>query len=350
LTTAEELLARHQPVLKYDSQESYFADSATEWTDNPGNTLTGGDGHAIASAGHGLTLAFLGPRYGNGHAATAGDRIGDPASDYRDQARRLHALPGYANRVYAHAVVDASDDLWLQYWFFYFYNDFNLIGHIIKAGLHEGDWEMIQIRLRDEQPDRAVYAQHTGASARDWSQIDLVPGTGRPLVYVARGSHASYFEPGTHWNGTWFDHSDGKRRSPDQTLEIVADGTPEWEWVRWPGTWGDTRKSSDNPLDSNSPRGPGGHAQWDDPLALVEMAAAGGKRPTVLTVTINSPDESAPPTTRSYAIEDPTGDVDVTGAIDHTRRYDVYVSAATAEGLASESVRADLSAEVRPAA
>ena len=386
MTASAELLARHQPVVKYDSQESYFADSAAEWTDNPGNMLKGADGKAIVSAGHGLTLSFLGPSYDNGRAATNKDLIGDPSQDYRDQARRLHSLPGYANHVYGHAVLDAAGDMWLQYWFFYFYNDYNLIGGFIKAGLHEGDWEMIQIRLRGEQPDLAVYAQHTHAQSRAWAQVDLLPTTQRPLVYVARGSHASYFEPGTHWTGAWFDYADGKRRSPDQALDIVDDGQPEWQWVRWPGTWGDTRKSGDNPLDSDSPRGPGGHAQWDDPLSLVEkasaraaapvpprplpppaprvrvewaargirvyyrvLAAAGGKRPSALTVTLNSPDENLPPTTQTFAIRGATGSVELPAA-DPTHRYDVYVSAATADGLASESVRSDLAPESRPAA
>jgi hypothetical protein len=386
LATTEELLARHQPVLKYDSQESYFADSAAEWTDNPGNRLTDKAGNVIVAAGHGLSLAFLGATYDNGRAATGDDRIGDPGTNYADQARRLHVLPGYANRIYGHAVLDAADDLWLQYWFFYFYNDFNLIGNLIKAGLHEGDWEMIQVRLRDEQPDLAVYAQHAHAQSRNWAQVDIVPSTQRPIVYVARGSHASYFEPGTHFTGAWFDRADGKRRSPDQTLEIVNDGAPEWEWMRWPGTWGDTRKSGDNPLDSDSPRGPGAHAQWDEPLSLVEtaaataavkpgarplpppaprvrvqwsahgievvyrvLAAAGGKRPTGLTVTVNSPDEAAPPITRSFALSQATGSVEVNGVIDPTHRYDVFVSAATADGLPSESVRFDLGPETRPA-
>jgi hypothetical protein len=386
LASAAELLTLHQPVLKYDSQESYFADAAAEWTDNPGNTLKGADGKAIVSAGHGLSLAFLGPTYDNGRAATAKDLIGDPSQDYSNQARRMHALPGYANHIYGHAVLDAAGDLWLQYWFFYFYNDYNLIGGFIKAGLHEGDWEMIQIRLRAEQPDLAVYAQHTHAQSRAWAQVDLLPTTQRPVVYVARGSHASYFEPGTHWTGAWFDYADGKRRSPDQALDIVDDDQPEWAWVHWPGTWGDTRKSGDNPLDSDSPRGPGGHAQWDDPLSLVEkasaraaatppprplpppaprvrvewsargirvyyrvLAASGGKRPSALTVTINSPDENLPPTTQTFAIRGATGSVELPGA-DPTHRYDVYVSAATADGLASESVRSDLAPESRPAA
>jgi hypothetical protein len=378
VSTTGELLERHKPILKYDSQESFFADSAAEWTDNPGNRLTKLDGTVIAMAGQGLELRFLGPEYLGGEAAAKTDVISDPSKDYREQARWLHQQPGYPNHVYGHAVVDGAGDLWLQYWFFYFYNDYNLIGHILHAGLHEGDWETIQIHLRDETPDYAVYARHAGAKRRDWKQVDLVPGTGRPIVYVARGSHASYFEPGRHWSGHWFDYADGKRRSPELTLKIVVDGEDEWRWVRWPGIWGDTKKSADNPLDSDSPRGPGCHDQWDNPLVLAEKAAAqpvpagtrpsppppprvrpewadggirvyydmlpapDGTRPSGLAVTINSPDESAPPTTEAFAIEHQTGAVDLSAPVDPSRCYDIYASSATADGLASQSVRDDL--------
>jgi VPS62-like protein len=367
-------------VLKYDSQESYFADAADTWTDNPGNVLVRADGTVIALAGDLLELAFLGPHtYGNGERAARGDAISDPTRDYRAQARRLHEDPRYANRVYGHAAVGGDGRQWLQYWFFYFYNDYNLIGQLVRGGLHEGDWEMIQLRLDGAgAPDYAVYAQHAGAEGRRWQQVDLLPGTQRPIVYVARGSHASYFEPGTHWTGHWFDYADGKRKSPEPTLEIVHDGDRRYHWVSWPGRWGDTKAPGDNPIDANSPRGPAAHAQWSDPSRLLVLAreaaearaprpipppapqvavrwgGAGieveysveptvtGAVPTVLAVTVNSPDESAPPTTYTVEIEAPRGTIDVPGDADETHHYDVYVSAATADGVASESVRQDL--------
>jgi hypothetical protein len=319
-------------------------------------------------------------KYTDGTGVAATDAIGDPTKKYRERACKLHETRKYANRVYGHAAIDRNGDQWVQYWFFFYYNDYNLIGGFLKAGLHEGDWEMVQIRLRGGTPDLAVYAQHSGAQARDWRQVDLVPGTQRPIVYFARGSHASYFEPGTHWTGHWFDHADGKRRSPDLTLEIVIDGDARWNWIRWPGLWGDTKKGG-SPLDSGSPVGPAAHRQWKDPLHLVKkadaqaaevrpprptlpppphvtatradgrvlleyetVAPAGGPAPTALTVTINSPDESAPPTTRTLELDAPSGTIELPAELDPQHTYDLYVSAANSDGLASDSVRRDLPA------
>jgi hypothetical protein len=382
VTETADLLKRHKPALKYDSQESYFADSAAEWTDNPGNELRTAAGKVLATAGHGLTPPFLGATYGDDTKAAKTDLIANPGKNYREQARKLHANPRYANRMYGYAATDSKGDLWLQYWFWYFYNDYNLIGSFLKAGLHEGDWEMVQIRLKDETPDLAVYAQHAHAASRRWTQVDLVPGTERPLVYVARGSHASYFEPGRHWTGVWFDYADAKRKSPDLSLNIVVAGHASWRWIDWPGFWGDTKKG-EGPADADSPRGPAQHAQWDDPLALVEKAEAvaapkpedrprppaapvvrvewagatirvhytvapGPDRriPRALAVTINSPGEKEPPTTETFPISTRTGSVDIATAVDPALEYDVYVSCASAAGIASPSVRLDLGAAV----
>ena len=381
MTTPTELLQRHRPFLKYDSQEPYFSDSAAEWTDNPGNRLVAGDGTVLAVGGDALTLGFLGARYPDDRAATPTDRIGDPSREYEKQARAMHVKPGYANRVYGRVARDSHGDDWLQYWFFYFYNDYNLIGPFIKAGLHEGDWEMIQIHLAQGVPDRAVYAQHEHAEGRDWRQVDLLPGTQRPIVYVARGSHASYFEPGTQWTGHWFDQADGKRRSPELTLEVMDASQPAFHWLRWPGRWGDTKKSGDNPLDSDSPAGPAQHRQWKDPLALDGAARVAARAlvpegpppippsppqvtaewhadairlryrvfattpdrwPVGVVVTLNSPDEIAPPTAERFPIRAHAGTLELETAVDPSHRYDIYASTVTPDALASESVRVDL--------
>ena len=282
-TGPAQLLQRHAPVLRYDSQEPYFADAASEWTDNPGNQLKRADGTVIAAATPtggqpALSLGFLGPaRYANGAPAHADDRIGVTSKDYVAQAQAMHAQPRYSNRVYGHAATGSEDGrLWLAYWFFYFYNDYNLIGPFIKAGLHEGDWEMIQLRLdpTGAVPDLAVYAQHTHAGQRPWNQVERVGD--QPVVYPARGSHASYFSAGAHWTGAWFDFADGKRLAPPLALQILSDVADVDGWAVWPGLWGGTTPPPDdtNPLDDSSPSGPGGHAQYKNPDVLLATAVA----------------------------------------------------------------------------
>jgi hypothetical protein len=269
-------------VLRYDSQEPYFADAASEWTDNPGNELRRADGTVLASATAAggqakLSLSFLGPaQYPGGASVSSDDRIADPAHDYVAQAKAMHAQPQYANRVHGHAATGSDGRVWLAYWFFYFYNDYNLIGPLIKAGLHEGDWEMIQLRLdpAGAVPDLAVYAQHKHAEQRPWNQVERVGE--QPVVYPARGSHACYFSSGIQWTGDWFDFADGKRSGPPLALQIISDGAGADEWAIWPGMWGGTQPPPDdiNPLDDSSPRGPGGHGQWKDPTKLLQTAAA----------------------------------------------------------------------------
>ena len=56
--------------------------------------------------------------------------ISDPARDYASQARDAPSQSRYRNRIYGHALTGTDGRLWLQYWFFYFYNDYNLLGRL----------------------------------------------------------------------------------------------------------------------------------------------------------------------------------------------------------------------------
>jgi hypothetical protein len=374
----DDLLRRHQPGLKYDSMEQYFCDSAAEWTNNPGNELRRADGpHALGellASGSALTLEHLGAtHYADGREVRDGDRIGDPGKNYRAQYVALRAAhPELRNRMYGHAV-EANGHLWLQYWFFYFYNDYNLA---LGIGLHEGDWEMIQLRIHDGAPDLAVYAQHRQAEKRPWAQVTRVPGDpNRPMVYVARGSHASYFEPGFHQTEAWYDLADGKRNSPRTALEIVTDDQPAW--IAWPGVWGDTRARVGG-IDQPSPRGPSAHASWTDPDGVlatawepqrkdaiaapaVVIAREGGRMrvdfdftrsatpdappPASLQVTVNSRDEAGvPPRTYTFQLVQTRRGTLVTDVpLDPTKHYDIYASTTTGDPpIPSESVLTEL--------
>jgi hypothetical protein len=276
-----ELLERFKPQVRYDSLEAFFADDAAEMVLNPGNALS--EGGKITS-GAALVLDLLEP------GGNRDSRLSISGTDYRSQYVRLvSARPELRDRVYGR-VLRGEKATWLQYWLFYFYDDPTLIAHL---GAHEGDWEMIQLRIPRgaQEPDVAVYAQHSYANRCDWRTVEKVDG--RPVVYPARGSHASYFKPGLYDTGAWFDVADGQGPCPELTLEVIDDERPPW--VRWGGHWGDTKPKAPwltkllpflKGAEADSPSGPGPHAQWKDPddflLKASERIEPRGKLPVEL--------------------------------------------------------------------
>jgi hypothetical protein len=74
----------------------------------------------------------------------------------------------------------------VQYWFCYYYDDW--------ANQHEGDWQTVTILLREGKPTGVACSQHEFGEYREWAQVERQGE--RPVVFVAAGSHAMYFEPG----------------------------------------------------------------------------------------------------------------------------------------------------------
>ena len=258
LTTAD-LLRRHAPYLRYESQETYFADSAAEMTDNfvagkRQNVLVGGDGTRVAAADPvdalpNLSLGFLGdPAYANGRTATTSDFLDAANGFYQQDAQRLRTA-GYGDRVYGRALTSGGKT-WLQYWFFSYYNPQNVIGF----GVHEGDWEFIQVGLdADGTPDVATYGQHDGGERCAWSRVQRT-SAGAPIVYVALASHASYFASGVNGRGLLpDDYHRGGGYQVAPTLEIVTASTP---FIAWRGKWG---------ASSSSPVAPRRQGKWSAP-------------------------------------------------------------------------------------
>lgn len=361
----DDLLKRFAPRMRYDSNEQYFVDSAVQWTDCPNNelrradTADGKSGKVLASAvptgtQTKLTLAFLGRDvYASGEPFEDGDIIGHAGRDYREAYVRLREERSELNNVMYGRAIEQNGRLWLQYWFWYFYNDYQLA---FSAGLHEGDWEMLQLRMHpsEDRPDLAVYAQHRYGEKRSWSGVRK--DGERPIVYVARGSHASYFEPGLHQTEAWYDLADGKRPAPDLTLELIRPETHGW--MLWKGRWGDTKPKDKLGLHSNSPTGPGRKKQWSKPNDWLNEATETTlgdaqerpqvralrehgllrvdydfrdrePRPDALVVTVNSRDEKdVPPRTHTCDQFDSAakGHVAITIKLDPDKHYDVYTS------------------------
>jgi hypothetical protein len=387
--TDAELLQRYVPYLQYDSVESYRADSAatlpehffddgSKWSYTNSLKKKGGAVIAAAKPKAGqkeLKLAFLGRRYPNGAQALKSDFLDAAGRRYVEDARQMHGEARYADRVYGHLVREAAGTIWLQYWFFYYYNDKNFLG----IGLHEGDWEMMQVRLgADGSPNAATFAQHNTAEAFNYSELEAraSPQGPVPVVYVGRGSHASFAKAGEHW--PMFpvppDYVDGKGPRVRPKLEVVSDEKPRW--TLWPGKWGSSEAS---------PTGPSQKGQWREPTAFhVEHGGAvvrgrGRKRarpapslpappapalsvqrvddravvsyrfpqrlrddaakPVRLVVSVDSPDDDLPPSSQTFAIRAPSGVVAHSLPLED-KRYVVRAVAYSEDGVASKVVSA----------
>ena len=233
--TDELLLARYRPWLYYDSLESYRSDSAASLPEHVfdggtgwsyANSLKRKGGSVVASARpepgqQQLDLGFLGgSKYRNGAAASSTDFLDAHGRDYVADARRMHGNGQYADRCYGHIVREANGTRWVQYWFFYYYNDKSFWG----IGLHEGDWEMIQLRLdASDTPTIATYAHHSEGEGFRWADLHRrkVGSYEAPVVYVGRGSHASFAKPGQHQT-MWPlppDYADGKGEKKRPVLD-----------------------------------------------------------------------------------------------------------------------------------
>lgn len=266
------LLGRYAPELRYDLLDTFRADSAATLTDNTvsdySSRLLDATDTAFADANWGepiddLSLGYLRPFYpaggiANGRAALPTDNIDAHNDTYEADALRMHALPQYAHRVYGRTITEADGRITLQYWLFYYFN-----WHPLPTGIgdHEGDWEMIQIELDPSgNPTGATYAQHNGGERCAWPQVRRTPA-GHPVVFVARGSHASYFSEGSHVidGGAFADQANGDAEWVTPT--VIETNPPGPSWLDWPGRWGGTGVAG-----AGSPDGPAFKGQqWLEP-------------------------------------------------------------------------------------
>ena len=109
--------------------------------------------------------------------------------------------PGSANvrpaeRVYGR-IARQGNRRWLQYWLFYADNPQDRSP--LRTGRHEGDWELVQLRLgREAKPDRATLSQHSWAEGCPWRGLRHAGAERVPVIFVANGSHANYSRRGAY--------------------------------------------------------------------------------------------------------------------------------------------------------
>jgi hypothetical protein len=265
-------LKRYLPQLRFDSGEDFFPLSVRAITNIIGNKLARDSDETIAErlpGGKGLRLSYLrgGEKYPNGDEIKDDDKLMEfhfNKDSYLKSARELQADSRYSDRMYGRVIPIKENDkvtgAWLQYWFFYYYNDYPRVG-----GDHEGDWEMIQLKLDSNAvPVFAVYSQHGHGTKCSWEKIQKVDG--RPIVYVALGSHANYFRAGAH--GQDFDN-DGAKHHTMKWLITIGSSSPGW--LNWPGFWGGTKGVLPK-IDTDSPKGPKMQKRMWDPETFAAEA------------------------------------------------------------------------------
>jgi hypothetical protein len=94
----------------------------------------------------------------------------------------IHGAPGHGKPVS------------IQYWFFYPFNYQPAGDHFALGGYHEGDFEAIGVLLSASGEPRYVWMNRHDKEGRafPWSDSALTLEGDHPLVYAARGSHATY--------------------------------------------------------------------------------------------------------------------------------------------------------------
>ena len=147
-----------------------------------------------------------------------------------------------------HRALEAGYIWWHQFWLWYLYNPWEIAG----VGRHEGDWEFVQLGCVDREgknPILVTASQHRTGEKREYWRCEV--RRGRPVIYVARGSHANFFTPGDRGA----DQADGGGK----TLSRI--GWREFgDWGEWPGMWGNSTGHG------RSPSSPGAQSErWITP-------------------------------------------------------------------------------------
>ena len=158
---------------------------------------------------------------------------------------------GYRTTVYARVKEDVDNNRTvIQYWLFYYFNDWR--------NLHEGDWELVELCFPGHtvadilenriEPAFTAYSQHQTGQKMYWEDMKnngLITDT-HPQVYVARGSHANYFTPGSFWSGLDFDDtglSSWEVINPEQISIVLLTesqaANENSDWLDFKGYWGE---------------------------------------------------------------------------------------------------------------
>ncbi len=273
---AEQLAERYAPVLSIREQAEECDTDGERFGPVAVDSVLDNDQILLRQVGANNPVTTKGPGAGDLFDVGEGfylDFPGDalaPGCIYERDVRRY--TRDLEPTVYAHVATqdDAPGQLALQYWFFWYYNDWN--------NKHEGDWEGIQLLFEADSVRQALasepvsvgYAQHEGGERADWDDEKLERQGSRPVVYPSVGSHASYFSSALYLGrsggeGFGCDTTDGPSTEVDPTVVVLPDRVDDpsdpLAWLAFEGRWGERQSGP-----FNGPTGPRDKERWSEPV------------------------------------------------------------------------------------
>ena len=276
----QQLADKHVPVMMLREQtgpcdkagEGYFPVTVDFLFDNPDILLrSNASGGPILATG--VTAQSLAAAPAESYLDFPGNPR-QPGCGYEKYFREQVAKHDLKPTTYVHIFVDqAARKVYLQYWFYYYFNDWN--------DTHESDWEMLLLvfdadsveEAIDRTPILAGFAQHGGGEIARWGDPKLQREGDHPVAFASAGSHATYFTAQTYigWgeNGSAFGCDNTAIPSTRLELDAVLvpalpDPEGPFAWALYQGRWGEKQMSI-----FNGPRGPNLGDKWTDPASAI---------------------------------------------------------------------------------
>ncbi len=257
------------------SAEQYQPTSVETMLGNPKVVLQHyASGKGMEDVSRAPTAAEVAGLKGDYYLNLPGSPVGDTCVYARD-FRQLLAEGKAPAITYAHIAREPNHSGFaLQYWFFWYFNQFN--------DLHEGDWEGMQLTFASnttqgalrEEPGEMILFQHSGGERADWNDSKVQKEGTHPIVYPAAGSHATFYssavyvENGQGGSGVGCDNTSAPVRElklQPVLLPEAASETSAFKWLTYDGRWGEREKGY-----NNGPTGPATKTVWRHPFSWME--------------------------------------------------------------------------------
>lgn len=277
---AEALAKKYAPITMLREEEDPPCETTAEQYEptsvdtvlgNPTVTLTAYiPGKGLINVKKAPTAADIAGLSGDYYLNLTGEALGETCV-YAKAFQQLEQEDKAPPTAYAHIAREKDHSGFaLQYWFFWYFNQFN--------DLHEGDWEGMQITFEadspkqalQEEPGEIIVFQHAGGERADWDDSKVQKEGTHPIVYPAAGSHATFYDSavyvqnGQNGSGLGCDVTTEPLRELRPQTVLLPERVPrrgEFQWLSYYGRWGEREKGY-----NNGPQGPQTKSSWREPF------------------------------------------------------------------------------------